>query len=358
MSEIVPVIMSGGAGTRLWPLSRAARPKQVHALVSDISMIEATVRRAQQGDEVAFHPPVIVLGGDQLDGARDLLGKDRDDISYVVEPMARNTAAVAAVSAEMVAQNHGDDALVLLMPADHHIKDEEAFRVTVSRAANLAAAGNIVTFGIRPTGPATGFGYICRGRAQGEGYKVEAFTEKPDLATARKFLSDGRYYWNAGIFLFKASTMRAELEKLQPEILSACRRALGDASREEIVSRLDADAFAACPSDSIDYAVMEKTDRAAVVPADFDWSDVGSWSSLWDVSEKDESANVMIGDTHLIDTRRSLVYSTGARVGVIGCDRIMVVATEDAVLVADMANDQDVKKLVETLRTEGRLDLL
>jgi len=358
MSEIVPVIMSGGAGTRLWPLSRAARPKQVHALVSDISMIEATVRRAREGDEIAFCPPVVVLGEDQLDSARELLGRDRGDLSYVVEPMARNTAAVAAVSAAMVAEAHGDDALVLLMPADHHIKDEEAFRVTVSRAAKLAESGNIVTFGIRPTGPATGFGYICRGRALGEGYKVQAFTEKPDLKTARKFLSDGRYYWNAGIFLFKASVMRAELEALQPEILSVCQQALGKADRNGEVLRLNAEAFAACPSDSIDYAVMEKTDRAAVVPADFDWSDVGSWSSLWDVSEKDESANVMIGDTHLIETKRSLVYSTGARVGVIGCDRIMVVATEDAVLVADMSNDQDVKKLVETLRNEGRLDLL
>lgn len=358
MSEIVPVIMSGGAGTRLWPLSRAARPKQVHALVSDVSMIEATVRRAREGDEVAFHPPVIVLGGDQLDSARDLLGRKEETVSYVVEPMARNTAAVAAVSAAMVARDHGDDALVLLMPADHHIKDEEAFRVTVSRAANLARAGSIVTFGIRPSGPATGFGYICRGRAQGEGYQVQAFTEKPDLATARKFLSDGRYYWNAGIFLFKASTMRSELENLQPDILRACELSLARASREGPIVRLDADAFASCPADSIDYAVMEKTGRAAVVPADFDWSDVGSWSSLWDVSEKDEAANVMIGDAHLIETKRCLVYSTGARVGVIGCDRIMVVATEDAVLVADMANDQDVKKLVEALRTEGRLDLL
>lgn len=358
MSQIVPVIMSGGAGTRLWPLSRAARPKQVHALVSDISMIEATVRRAQHGEEVAFHPPVIVLGGDQLDSARDLLGREKSAVSYVVEPMARNTAAVAAVSAALVAEAHGDDALVLLMPADHHIKDEEAFRVTVSRAANLARAGSIVTFGIRPTGPSTGFGYIRRGAAQGEGYRVEAFTEKPDLATARKFLSGGRYYWNAGIFLFRASAMRSELQKLQPEILDACERSLGAARREEEILYLDADAFASCPSDSIDYAVMEKTELAAVVPADFDWSDVGSWSSLWDVSEKDEGANVTIGDAHLIDSRRSLVYSTGARVGVIGCDRIMVVATEDAVLVADMANDQDVKKLVEALRKEGRLDLL
>lgn len=358
--KIVPVIMSGGAGTRLWPLSRKALPKQMHALVSELTLIQHTIERiARSEGELEFASPIVILNEMQLaPAAQQVAELDLGQVQFVVEPEGRNTAPVAAVAASVVAREHGDDALVLLMPADHHIEDEEGFRATVHRASHLAGDGKIVTFGIRPTEPATGFGYIQRGEATGDGYKVQRFTEKPDEATAIRFLKEGGYYWNAGIFLFSCASLRAEMLSHEADMMSSCEDAVTQGVRDGDVLRLEAEAFGACRSESFDYAIMEKTDLAAVVPADFVWSDVGSWSALWDVSPKDGDNNVARGDVIFEETQGCLVMSSGQKVGMIGCRELVVVVTDDAVLVAEKARDQQVKKIVETLKKEGRLDLL
>lgn len=357
---IVPVIMSGGSGTRLWPLSRQASPKQLHALTSDLTLIQHTIARVNADeDEFVFAEPMVILNESQLEPAQAQVKEmGREGVRWLVEPVGRNTAPVAAVAAEVVRARHGDEAMVLLMPADHHIDDEEAFRATAIRGAHLAQTGRIVTFGIKPTGPATGFGYIRRGDAVGDGYLVDSFKEKPELETAREYVADGRYYWNAGIFLFGAGAVVEEMEAHCPAILELSRKAVANAEAAGDVTRLDQAAFEAIKGDSFDYAVMENTERAAVVPADFGWSDVGSWSALWEISEKDEAGNAVRGDVHLTDVSDSIVYSTALRVGVIGAEDLIVVATEDAVLVARKSDDQSVKTLVERLRKEGRLDLL
>lgn len=358
--KIVPVIMSGGSGTRLWPLSRKASPKQLHALVTDLTLIQHSLERVTGAQsEFEFCEPLVVLNETQLGLAQEqVTARELSVAQWVVEPFGRNTAPVATVAAEIVTAMHGSDALILLMPADHHIEDEPEFQATVHRGAHLAADGRIVTFGIRPTGPATGFGYIQRGGALGDGYEVAAFKEKPDEATARAYLETGRYYWNAGIFLFSAAAVTAEMQAHCPDVLSASQAAVQAGARDGDVLTLDPDRFAECPDISFDYAVMEPTTKAAVVPADFGWSDVGSWSQLWDVCPKDETGNVVRGDVHLEDTANSLVVSTQQRVGVLGGDNLVVVVTEDAVLVAHKDHDQAVKKLVNKLKADGRHDLL
>ncbi|WP_300527183.1 mannose-1-phosphate guanylyltransferase/mannose-6-phosphate isomerase [Maricaulis sp.] len=357
---IVPVIMSGGSGTRLWPLSRQSSPKQLHALTSDLTLIQHTIARVNaDGGAFVFADPMVILNERQLAPAQAQIKEmGRQGVSWIVEPCGRNTAPVAAVAAEAARARYGEDAMVLLMPADHHIDDEEAFRATAIRGAHLAQSGRIVTFGIKPTGPATGFGYIRRGDAVGDGYLVDAFKEKPKRDIALEYVADGRYYWNAGIFLFGAGAVADEMMAHCPELLRLSRQAVVDAVVEQDVIRLDQRAFEAIDGDSFDYAVMEHTGRAAVVPADFGWSDVGSWSALWEISDKDDAGNAVRGDVHLEDVSGSIVYSTALRVGVIGAEDLIVVATEDAVLVARKSDDQAVKKLVERLRNEGRLDLL
>lgn len=352
--------MSGGSGTRLWPLSRKAMPKQMHALISDLTLIQHTIERvAAVGDELDYAAPVVILNESQLEiAAQQVATLNLDTVQFVVEPEGRNTAAVAAIASELVARQYGDDALVLLMPADHHIEDVEGFRATVRRASHLGQEGRIVTFGIRPTEPATGFGYIQRGDVQGDGFQVKRFTEKPDLDTAAGFIAEGGYYWNAGIFLFNCETLKAELQRHEPDMMSSCQQALDRGEVAGDVLRLDRSSFASCRSESFDYAIMEKTNLAAVVPADFAWSDVGSWSALWDVSSKDDGNNVTRGDVIIEGATDCLVMSTGLKVGLIGCHDLVVVATGDAVLVAEKSRDQQVKSIVEKLKKEGRLDLL
>ncbi len=358
--KIVPVVMSGGSGTRLWPLSRTANPKQLHALVTDLTLIQHSLTRvAVDADDVEFCEPLVVLNERQLELARQQVEPlDLSVARWVVEPMGRNTAPVAAVAAEIVDELYGEDALILLMPADHHIEDEPGFQATVQRGARLAADGRIVTFGIKPNAPATGFGYIQRGDIVGDGYEVAAFKEKPDEITARAYLDDGRYYWNAGIFLFSVATVRQEMREHCAELYELSARAVEEAEYGGNVMTLGATAFRECESISFDYAVMERTSRAGVVPADFGWSDVGSWSSLWDVCAKDENGNVVRGDVHLENTENSLVISTEQRVGVLGGEDLVVVVTEDAVLVAHRDHDQAVKKIVNKIKEDGRLDLL
>lgn len=358
--KIVPVVMSGGSGTRLWPLSRKASPKQLHALVTDLTLIQHSLERVVgSSNEFNFCEPLVVLNAAQLDLAREQTeARNLSVARWVVEPFGRNTAPVASVAAELVTEMHGSDALILLMPADHHIDDEQGFQVTVRRGARLASDGRIVTFGINPTGPATGFGYIQRGDAIGDGYAVAAFKEKPEAGVARSYLDRGGYYWNAGIFLFSASAVMDEMRAHCPDVLEASANALKNGRTTSGEVFLDNAAFGTCPDISFDYAVMEPTQMAAVVPADFGWSDVGSWSQLWEVCQKDETGNVVRGDVHVEHTENSLIISTSQRVGVLGGEDLVVVVTEDAVLVAHRDHDQSVKKIVQKLKDDGRLDLL
>lgn len=361
MPLVVPVIMSGGSGTRLWPLSRTSHPKQLHALVSDMSMVQETVSRvATTRQAFEFAAPVIILNERQHELAHLQLNELGVKPSYfVVEPVARNTAAVAAVAASLVAREYGDDALVLLLPADHHIRDPEAFHEAIAAASSLADEGDIITFGIQPSAPVTGYGYIERGDSLAAGFRVRRFTEKPDSATAQRFIDTGDYYWNAGIFMFGAGAVLAEMDAHCPDIAAASCKALADASEDDDLITLCPESFANCPSNSFDYAVMEKTSRAVVVPADIGWSDVGAWSALWDIAEdKTADGNVSRGDVHFVDSRNSYVMAHDCRVGVVGLDNVVVVVTEDAVLVSHGSRTQDVKKLVTALQDEGRTDLL
>jgi len=358
--QIVPVIMSGGSGTRLWPLSRTASPKQLHALVSEMTLVQETVMRVtgSEGDYV-FTPPVIILNESQHElASRQLDALGVAPSHYVVEPFGRNTAAVAAVAAEVVEDTYGADALVLLLPADHHIRDVAAFRRAIAAGAELAAAGHIITFGIAPDRPETGYGYILRGEPVGEGYGVSAFKEKPDRARAEAFLADGRYYWNAGIFMFGAAAAKDEMARYCPQVLDASADAVRLAVREGAKVLLDGGALQDCPSISFDYAVMERTDRAAVVPADIGWSDVGSWNALWEIAGKDGDGNVARGDVEFVDTRNSYALSDGCKLGVVGMTDVVVVATADAVLVVDRSASQEVKTVVERLKAQDRTDLL
>ena len=361
VTRIIPVIMSGGSGTRLWPLSRQAHPKQLHALVTRMTMVQETVNRVSRTDEgFELGAPIVVLNERQHDLARqqlDALGVTPSH--YVVEPMGRNTAPVAAVAAELVRQTHGDDALILLLPADHHIRDVPAFHRAIADGATLAEAGHIITFGIQPDGPETGYGYIRRGEPVEGGYKVQQFTEKPDRDRARSFLDDGGYYWNAGIFLFGVGTLLAEMDAHCADVKAASLDAVEKADRKDGKVVLCADTFETCPSISFDYAVMERTDRAAVVPADIGWSDVGAWSALWTIADdKDENGNVARGDAHFVNTRNSYVVGQDQKIGVIGLEDIVVVATGDAVLVTHRDASQDVKTIVEALKADKRTDLL
>ncbi|WP_338246312.1 mannose-1-phosphate guanylyltransferase/mannose-6-phosphate isomerase [Maricaulis maris] len=357
----MPVIMSGGSGTRLWPLSRTAHPKQLHALVSELTMVQETVARVSDTRrDFSFARPMIVLNERQHALARlQLEAMSVPTSHYVIEPVARNTAAVAAVAAHLVAREYGPDAFVLLLPADHHIRDVDGFHTAIEAAAELATAGSIITFGVQPTGPETGYGYIERGEKLGQGYRVRRFTEKPDREAAQRFIDTGAYYWNAGIFLFGSGAVISEMNRHCPEIASASFLALENASNNGDEVNLCVDSFANCPSNSFDYAVMEKTDKAVVVPADIGWSDIGAWQALWEIaSDKTADGNVARGDVHFVETRDSYVMSTGPRVGVVGVRNVVIVVTDDAVLVSDAGRSQDVKALVDALKEEGRTDLL
>lgn len=360
MKHIIPVIMSGGSGTRLWPLSRVAHPKQLHALVSEMTMVQETVARVSGAvADCEFDDPIIVLNEVQHELAESqLLALGVKSARFVIEPAGRNTAPVAAIVAELVAQTAGDEGLILLLPADHHIRNRDAFVTAISKAADLANEGRIVTFGIEPDGPETGYGYIRRDSALGSGFGVKEFTEKPDRAEAKKFLESGEYYWNAGIFLFQAGHLKTEMRQHCPDVLNGSLAALAKAERKAGEILLDGPAFARCPSISFDYAVMERTGNAAVVPASMGWSDVGSWAALWQLAEKDEFGNAARGDATIISGSNNYVIADGRKVAVIGADDLIVVATEDAVLVSRRDDCQDVKLVVNELKAKDRLDLL
>ncbi|PLX91841.1 MAG: mannose-1-phosphate guanylyltransferase/mannose-6-phosphate isomerase [Desulfuromonas sp.] len=355
MSVVVPVIMSGGAGTRLWPLSREMYPKQLLPLVEERTMLQATVGRLQ-GVEGLAAPLVVCNEEHRFLVAEQLRKVENPAGAILLEPMGRNTAPAVAVAA-LQALTQGGDPLLLVLAADHVIVDEEAFRQVVAAALPAAEEGKIITFGIVPTAAEIGYGYIRADRdneIQGGGAAVAAFVEKPDLKTAEKYVDSGDYYWNSGMFLFRASRYLEELGRFAPEILKSCRRAFGDAVCDLDFVRLDEEAFAACPSDSIDYAVMEKTDAAAVFPLAAGWSDVGSWSALWEVGEKDASGNVVQGDVCDIDVKNSYLYSSDRLLAAVGVENLVVVESADAILVAHKDHVQQVKAVVERLKGQQR----
>ena len=349
MLPIIPVILSGGSGTRLWPLSREVYPKQFLPLVGDDTMLQATWKRVAS---IAGKPPIVVANQEhRFMAAEQLRECNVAPQALILEPIGRNTAPAIAIAA-LQALSNGDDALLLVLPSDHVVRNEPAFHAAVQQAAVAAEAGKLVTFGIVPTAPETGYGYIKA--VSGDGVRaVERFVEKPNLQTAEQYVASGEYYWNSGMFLFKASRYLSELEALQPAILAACRTALDKASRDNDFVRLDADAFAASPNDSIDYAVMEKTADAAVVPLDAGWNDVGSWSALWDVSDKDADGNAYHGDVIALDCKDSYAYGTRL-ITMVGLRDVVVVETDDAVFVGHKDRVQDVKEIVGKIKRDGR----
>ena len=357
--RIVPVIISGGIGSRLWPLSRARTPKQLLPLVGERTMIQDTALRVS--DEDRFDSPVIICGIDHFAG---IAGQMREagisPDAVVLEPFGRNTAPAAAVAALIVGRDD-PDRVILLLPSDQFVGRQSAFLDAIDRARQAAAAGYLSVFGVSPNRPETGFGYIRQGDALPDldgVYSVTDFAEKPDRRTAARYIADGRYLWNSGMSVFSAFGLIREMELSCPKILAAARMAIDRSVREAEAVHLDREAFEACPSDSLDYAVMERTERAAVVPADFGWNDVGTWSAIWDVSEKDTDGNVVGGDAVLVDTKDSIVLGNGERlVGAVGVRDLVIVGTRDAVLVADRERSDEVKRLVEVLSEQGRREV-
>ena len=352
--RIVPVVLSGGVGSRLWPLSRKSRPKQLLPLSGAQTMIQETLARTQ-GER--FAAPIVICGEDhRFLVAEQLRGCGIEGADIILEPMGRNTAPAAAIAALQVA-SRASQGLVLLMPSDHMVADIPAFHAAVALAAEAAATGALVTFGITPSSPETGYGYI-KGGATLEGahgaFVVERFVEKPDRAMAESYLASGHYSWNSGMFLFRASVFLEEMQRLEPVMLDHCRRALEGADRDADFIRLSRDAFAGCPSQSIDYAIMEHARKAAVVPVDMGWNDVGSWQSLWDIATRSADGNAIQGDVLLHDTRNSYIRSEGPLVAAIGMEDVVVVATADAVLVSHRGATQDVKKIVDELERQKR----
>ena len=348
---ILPVIIAGGSGTRLWPLSRTSQPKQFLALNGKKTMIQQTVERLS---DLPISKPVTICNEEHRFFVAEQL-REIDSLGKIIlEPVGRNTAAAIALAA-INEQDH--DPLLLVLPADNVIEDQVAFTSAVSKAVALAEEGKLVTFGVVPRMPHTGYGYIKKGRPVGEGFTVEAFREKPSADLAAQYLDSGNYYWNSGMFLFKATRFLSELRVHRPDIYESCMNAMSDASTDLDFIRIDGEVFAGCPAESIDYAVMEKTSAAAVVPLDAGWDDVGSWSSLWEKMDKDRDGNATVGDVITYDSSNSLVRANDDRlITLVGVSDLVVVSTKDAVLVAEKSAVQNVKAVVEILKGAGRSD--
>jgi len=348
---MIPVILSGGSGTRLWPLSRSQHPKQFLPLVSNNTMVQETILRLQ-GLKGLQAPLGVCNENHRFMMAEQLREVGSQPSAIILEPVGKNTAPAVALAA-LTAQSADD--VLLVLPADHVITNVPAFQTAVKKANSLADQGYLVTFGVVPGEPETGYGYIKAGDSLNEdSFKVAAFVEKPDLDTAKKYVESGEFYWNSGMFAFKAGRYLEELEKFQPAILSVCKKALDDAQRDIDFVRLNKDAFMECPADSIDYAVMEKTDQSVVIPLDADWNDVGSWSALWEVTQKDEQGNAVSGDVLALDTQDSFLHSSNKLIAAIGVDNLVVVETDDAVMIAAKDRVQDVKKIVDQLKEAKR----
>ncbi|MDO3377805.1 mannose-1-phosphate guanylyltransferase/mannose-6-phosphate isomerase [Geoalkalibacter halelectricus] len=374
---IIPVILSGGAGTRLWPLSRELYPKQLLPLAGEHTMLQETALRLE-GLSALGAPLVVCNEAHRFMVAEQMRRIGRTPAAILLEPLGRNTAPAVAVAA-LQALDGGEDPLLLVLPADHVIAQPEALRAAIESGAPLAREGRLMTFGIVPTAPETGYGYIradracplsfvtghlLKGKDQGTGmedataFAVAQFVEKPDSATAQRYLDSGEYFWNSGMFLFKASRYLEELERLAPAMLRWCRAALEQAVRDLDFIRLDAEAFAACPGNSIDYAVMEKTDAAAVIPLAAGWNDVGSWSALWEIGARDADGNVRRGDVLTSGTRNCYLHAERRLIAAVGLEDHIVVETADAVLVAHRDRVQEVKDIVAQLKAQGREEAL
>lgn len=353
---LVPVLLSGGVGSRLWPLSRELNPKQFLPLTGDLSLLEQSLVRAESLSGIA--KPIIVCNEEH----RFLVAEQVRNIelkaeAIILEPTGRNTAPAVAVAAFQAIKTDAE-AVLLVMPADHVVQDVDAFSVAISIGLPKALDGKLVTFGIIPESPETGYGYIRRGDDAGDScYTISEFVEKPELEVAKGYLAEGNYYWNSGMFLLSAKAYLQELEKFAPEMYSAAKASLDNATQDMDFVRLDKIDFESCPSDSIDYAVMEKTTNGIVVPLSCGWSDIGSWSSLWDIDEKDDRGNVVKGDVIAHDSNNSYIHSTSRLVTLLGLDDVVVVETADAILVANKERVQDIKVIVNQLKAEQREEI-
>lgn len=353
---IIPVILAGGSGTRLWPLSRKLYPKQLLPLVDERTLVQNTIERLQGLDGIA--EPIVICNEDhRFIIAEQMRAMGVSPAAIVLEPAGRNTAPAVAVAA-MLAQRLGPEAELLVLPADHLIGDPAQFHDAVRQAAAHAAAGHLVTFGIVPSAPETGYGYILQGPALAgsTARAIERFVEKPDLATAETYVASGQYFWNSGMFVFRASSVLAELERLAPAIVESCRKALDLAGQDLDFLRLDRDAFAACPEDSVDYAVMERTDKGVMIPLACGWNDLGSWDALWQAGGKDEDGNVTRGDVVLCDVHDSYLHAETRLLAAVGLQNHIVVETSDAVLISPRDRVQEVKKIVDKLKAEQRIE--
>ncbi|SUW63074.1 Mannose-1-phosphate guanylyltransferase 1 [Buttiauxella agrestis] len=360
-SQLYPVIMAGGNGSRLWPLSRVLYPKQFLCLKGELTMLQTTISRL---NGVECESPVVICNEEhRFIVAEQLRELNKLTENIVLEPAGRNTAPAIALAALAAVRNQPEnDPLMLILAADHVIENEEAFRDAVRNALPFAEAGKLVTFGIVPDLPETGYGYIRRGELENPNtpdvdavaFSVAQFVEKPDLDTAQAYVASGEYYWNSGMFLFRAGRYLEELKKFRPDILVACEKAMANIDPDLDFVRVDEAAFLACPDESIDYAVMEKTADAVVVPMDAGWSDVGSWSSLWEISTKNQQGNVHHGDVISHNTENSYIYAESGLVTTVGVKDLIVVQTKDAVLIADRDHVQSVKKVVEQIKFDGR----